>query len=330
MRLNPDPNIASTIRDIRDARSEKQAKNKTLAYLEKIGRSDLVSAIEAGLSPKAAISQMFTEAAELRGFERQKELATFEAGLTAPKVSAAESKINRLMETGIPRETAIAIADGRLRAITDPQTGRTLLLDMAATGQQVGQVSEQVAQVAAEPDQGGMFEGLDIREGTGARGWANKYINLVSDAITGSQAAPEASKVSTAMNVLGLETLALADTQFAGKPTNFLRERVESSMVIKPSELSTGPSKARDKAEVAISLLERSLQGASAALQSETSTLEQRRSAEAAIPQIQSLLANYRSLKNALDSSLNPPSSISADPAAIDLMEYLLQSEEKN
>jgi hypothetical protein len=325
MRLNPDPNIASTIKGIRDARSEKQAKSKTLAYLEKIGRGDLVSAIEAGLSPKAAISQMFTEAAELRGFERQKELAAYTAGLAKPKVSDAESKINRLMETGVPRETAIAISDGRLKAITDPQTGRTFLLDMA-TGQQISQVSQKVAQVAAESDQSGMFEGLDITKGTGARGWANKYINLVSDAITGSQAAPEASKVSTAMNILGLETLALADTQFAGKPTNFLRERVQETMVINPSELSTGPSLARDKAEAAISLLERSLQGATSALQSETSTLEQRRSAEAAIPQIQSLLINYKSLKNALDSSLNPPSSISVDPAAIDLMNSLLQS----
>jgi hypothetical protein len=100
MRLNPDPNIASTIRDIRDARSEKQAKNKTLAYLEKIGRSDLVSAIEAGLSPKAAISQMFTEAAELRGFERQKELATFEAGLTAPKPLTELAKIEADYKAG--------------------------------------------------------------------------------------------------------------------------------------------------------------------------------------------------------------------------------------
>lgn len=99
-------------------------------------------------------------------------------------------------------------------------------------------------------------------------------------------------------------------------------------MVINPSELSTGPSRARDKAEAAISLLERSLQGANTALTSETSTLEQRRSAEAAIPQIQSLLTNYKSLKNALDNSLNPPSSIAVDPAAIDLMNNLLQSSE--
>jgi hypothetical protein len=115
MRLNPDPNIASTIRDIRDARSEKQAKNKTLAYLEKIGRSDLVSAIEAGLSPKAAISQMFTEAAELRGFERQKELAT-------PKQYQYQSLANDLLAKGIAKDEKEALE----MALSQTKAGTTV------------------------------------------------------------------------------------------------------------------------------------------------------------------------------------------------------------
>jgi len=100
MRLNPDPNIASTIKDIRNARTEKQAKNKTLAYLEKIGRGDLVSAINAGLSPKAAISQMFNEAADLRKFEQQKELIDYEAGLTGTKDTADIREYNLAKSQG--------------------------------------------------------------------------------------------------------------------------------------------------------------------------------------------------------------------------------------
>lgn len=100
MRLNPDPNLAATIKDIRTARSEKQAKNKTLAYLEKIGRGDLVSAINAGLSPREAIAQMFSEAAELRGLERQKELATFKAGLTSGKDTADIREYNLARSQG--------------------------------------------------------------------------------------------------------------------------------------------------------------------------------------------------------------------------------------
>ena len=88
MRLNPDPALAATIKDIRTARTEKQAKNKTLDYLEKIGRKDLVNAIGAGLSPREAIAQMFSEAAELRGFNRQKELIDYKAAAEGEKDTA--------------------------------------------------------------------------------------------------------------------------------------------------------------------------------------------------------------------------------------------------
>lgn len=122
MRLNPDPNIASTIKDIRDARSEKQAKSKTLAYLEKIGRGDLVSAIEAGLSPKAAISQMFTEAAELRGFERQKELAAYTAGLAKEKGYQYQSLASDLLAKGIAKDEKEALQ----MALSQTKAGTTV------------------------------------------------------------------------------------------------------------------------------------------------------------------------------------------------------------
>ena len=103
MRLNPDPALASTINDIRTARTEKQAKNKTLAYLEKIGRKDLVNAIGAGLSPREAIAQMFSEAAELRGFNRQKELIDYKAGLEQPKTYEYQQLAKDLLSQGIAK-----------------------------------------------------------------------------------------------------------------------------------------------------------------------------------------------------------------------------------
>lgn len=332
LRHRPDPNVAATVQNIQQQRTAKAAKNKSIEMLRGAGRDDIANAIESGaLGAKEGVSLMFREAAELRkrqaGMADAMTLAEFEAGLKVPTVSAGEQKIARLMETGIPRETAIAIADGRITSSRDPQTGRVVLLDKG-TGQVIGQAPEGSEQVIVEQSQpSDMFEGLDIRKGTGARGWVNKYINLVSDAIFGGQYASEAGEVREAMNVLGLETLALADTSFAGKPTNFLRERVEEAIVIKPAEISTGPDRAQKKAEAAIGLLKRSLEGAQRALESETSTLEERKSAAAAIPQIESLLLNYDSLNNALSSELNPPSSPAVDPTNIDLMNSLLQPE---
>lgn len=252
LRHRPDPNVAATVQNIQQQRTAKAAKNKSIEMLRGAGRDDIADAIESGaLGAKEGVSLMFREAAELR--KRQTDmadamtLAEFEAGLKVPTVSAGEQKIARLMETGIPRETAIAIADGRITSSRDPQTGRVVLLDKG-TGQVIGQAPEGSEQVIVEQSQpSDMFEGLDIRKGTGARGWANKYINLVSDAVFGGQYASEAGEVREAMNVLGLETLALADTSFAGKPTNFLRERVEEAIVIKPAEISTGPDRAQKK-----------------------------------------------------------------------------------
>ena len=100
MRLNPDPALASTIKDIRTSRTEKQAKNKTLAYLEKIGRKDLVNAIGAGLSPREAIAQMFSEAAELRGFNRQKELIDYKAAAEGEKDTADIREYNLAKSQG--------------------------------------------------------------------------------------------------------------------------------------------------------------------------------------------------------------------------------------
>jgi hypothetical protein len=332
MSLRPSEGFANAINSIKTQRTEGQARNKTVELMRKAGRDDLAAAADAGvLTAKEAYVTMLNDAAKVR--ERQASmtdamtLAKYKAGLTAPKVSAGEQKISRLMETGLPRETAIAIADGRIISSRDPQTGRVVLLDKG-TGQVIGQApagSENV--VVQETQATDMFEGLDIRKGTGARGWANKYINLVSDAVFGGQYASEAGEVREAMNVLGLETLALADTSFAGKPTNFLRERVQEAIVINPAEISTGPDRAQKKAAAAIGLLERSLAGAQRAMESSTSTLEERKSAAAAIPQIESLLLNYRSLENALSSKLNPPSSPAVDPANIDLMKRLLQAE---
>lgn len=107
MRLNADPALASTIKDIRTSRTEKQAKNKTLAYLEEIGREDLVSAIGAGLSPREAIAQMFSEAAELRGFNRQKELIDYKVGVEGAK------------STDDIREYELAKRDGFTGTFTD-------------------------------------------------------------------------------------------------------------------------------------------------------------------------------------------------------------------
>ncbi len=67
MRLDPDENIVRMVDKIKDERTEKRARNRTLDIMAKSGRDDLVAAVQAGaFTAKEAFATMFNEAAELR------------------------------------------------------------------------------------------------------------------------------------------------------------------------------------------------------------------------------------------------------------------------
>jgi hypothetical protein len=81
--------------------------------LEKAGRTDLADMVKAGtLDPKQAAAQLFAEAGERRAFERQKELARFQAGLTAPKDS----------RTAAIKEYDLAVSQGYKGTFSDFQS----------------------------------------------------------------------------------------------------------------------------------------------------------------------------------------------------------------
>lgn len=67
MRLDPDENIVKMVDRIKNERTEKKARNRTLDLMAKAGRDDLVAAVQANaFTPKEAFATMFNEAAELR------------------------------------------------------------------------------------------------------------------------------------------------------------------------------------------------------------------------------------------------------------------------
>jgi len=335
MSINPDPNLPQVLQAAQSRRADKIKGNRTVNMLEEAGRTDLADMVKAGtLDPKQAAAQLFAEAGERRAFERQKALYDYKFGLERQllaakptKVSEAENKIQRLMETGLDRTTAIAIADGRIVTSKDPITNQVQLVDKGTGNVIAPSVPQSVAAeaeaVAAAPE--GQFEGLDPTVATGARGWANFYLNKVTDAIGAGQVAGEAGEVAEAMNVLKLETLALADTQFAGKPTNFIRERVEEFLTISPSDIGTGPDAARKKADKVIDMLQRTLRNADAISKDSTAPATARQSAKSSLQPVKDLLGQYQSLKNAIDIKLNPASSPAVDPVEIDLMNSLLE-----
>jgi len=338
MSINPDPNLPQALQAAQLRRANKIKGNRTVNMLEKAGRTDLADMVKAGtLDPKQAASQLFAEAGERRAFERQKELADYKFGLEKQllaakptKVSAAENKIQRLMETGLNRATAIAIADGRLTTSKDPITGQVQLIDKGTGSVIAPSVPQSVAAEVETSDAAptGQFEGLDPSEALGLGGWTRNAINVVGDAIGAGQAYKEAGAVSSALENLQGRTILLAGLDVAGKPSNFTREEIRDRFTISANELTTGPDRAYQKSQEMVRLLEetyavtqRNAQGGGGA------SVQQQKAAMEALPSLEALLRDYKSLQNAFAAKINPASSPAVDPVEIDLMNSLLQQD---
>jgi len=333
MSINPDPNLPQVLQAAQSRRADKIKGNRTVNMLEEAGRTDLADMVKAGtLDPKQAAAQLFAEAGERRAFERQKELADYKFGLERQllaakptKVSAAETKIQRLMETGLNRATAIAIADGRLTTSQDPITGQVRLIDKGTGNVIAPSVSQSVAaeaeDVAAASE--GQFEGLDPSEALGLGGWTKNVINVVGDAIGAGQAYKEAGAVSSALENLQGRTILLAGLDVAGKPSNFTREEIRDRFTISANELTTGPDRAYQKSQEMVRLLEetfavtqRNAQGGGGA------SVQQQKAAMEALPSLDALLRDYKSLQNAFAAKITPPSSLAVDPQMNDILDF--------
>ena len=333
MSINPDPNLPQVLQAAQLKRADKIKGNRTVNMLEKAGRTDLADMVKAGtLDPKQAAAQLFAEAGERRAFERQKELANYKFGLEKQllaakptKVSAAENKIQRLMETGLNRATAIAIADGRLTTSQDPITGQVRLIDKGTGNVIAPSVPQSVVAEAEAVDvaPAGQFEGLDPSEALGLGGWTKNAINVVGDAIGAGQAYKEAGAVSSALENLQGRTILLAGLDVAGKPSNFTREEIRDRFTISANELTTGPDRAYQKSQEMVRLLEetyavtqRNAQGGGGA------SVQQQKAAMEALPSLEALLRDYKSLQNAFATKIDPPSSLAVDPQMNDILEF--------
>lgn len=135
------------------------------------------------------------------------------ATLEAPKLSAAEAQIARLMETGLDRNTAINIADGVWVMSTNPQTGEVQIIDKA-TRQPVAPLQPpQAQQTQTEPGRrpelsfsepasefGEPYQASDRAFGIG--GALRGTVNAVGDAVGLGQAFPDVGETKRDFKVL--------------------------------------------------------------------------------------------------------------------------------
>jgi hypothetical protein len=248
---------------------------------------------------------------------------------TAAKTPAAEQKIARLMETGLDRNTAIAIADGRIVVSNDPVTGEVFLLDKSS-GQRIEPKAQattpSTTEAKAAPEQKGMFDEVDVVQSLGAGGWAKGIANVVTDAIGSGQAFPEAGTAAAGLENLQARTVLMTGVDIAGKPSNFTREEIRDKLTVTPSEISTGPDAALKKTTNMVRLLEETYAAAVAASEGKSgASVQQRKDAKASIPMLTGLLRDYRSLETALSKKTSPSPSPAVDQDVMDTYNYYIQ-----
>lgn len=192
-------------------------------------------------------------------FEDQR-LGFIPADVPAPSSggsSATEEKIARLEETGLTREQAIGVADGRFVPSRDPVSGMVTVIDKA-TGEPVGanrnpgrranglpgiapvtttelrsdlplqsSQSTNPSQTGARLPQSSMPEGVDFSTATGARGFAVQLGNTIADAVGAGLIDQNNERATQAMNNLATRTMVALSGAVAGRPSNYLLEQFE-------------------------------------------------------------------------------------------------------
>jgi hypothetical protein len=307
--MGSSPALQKATAGIAAQRTEAKAKNKTMEFLKKLPNGEELIRIAEIAGPQTAMKYHL---------ESRK----------APKTTAAEDKIARLRSTGLSEDIAIGLADGRLISVTDPVTGENYIQDKA-TGKKMfgaGQAGAGGPSVSTETppvskgDGEGSMTGTDPTTATGATGYANSWFNAIADTFGQDLPAPDAAKASANMKSLATRTIALAETEFAGKPTNFLRERVEQNFSINPDQISMGPRIALERSNVIIKMLQETVDGAKAAISGGTATVEAKQNALNTLPKVSTLLRDYISLRDSLSQNLDPTASVTISQSQSDLL----------
>jgi hypothetical protein len=175
-----------------------------------------------------------------------------------PDVSAKEEQIDRLMETGLERDVAINIVDGRFTISRDPVNGTAQVVDKA-TGQVVqavpsqrpggNQPSTDQTQEAPQAQEDLNF-GPDVPDANfpgafGAQGFGANVANTFADTLGMNMPAPEINEAQTAVRNLGTQTVTLLQESFPGRASNMLMERLQE-LTARPGRIVEGSGAALD------------------------------------------------------------------------------------
>ncbi len=143
------------------------------------------------------------------------------------------------------------------------------------------------------------FDGSDTEGALSVSGIGADLLNTIGEAAWLGQAAPEIDKAQTALNSLSTKTMLGLSAEFPGRPSNLTRERIEE-LTIRPSELKTGPGRARNKTQDMLRTLEGSIAAANAVMLDPIYSRQDKAQAQTALRQLSQLFADYKALEQSL------------------------------
>jgi hypothetical protein len=157
-----------------------------------------------------------------------------------PDLSAAELQVQRLMETGLTRTEAIAIADGRHTTSVDPLTREATVLDRH-TGQTVGgqQPPAQTLPPIASTGEIGPTAN-NAREAFGASGFGQNIANTAADVTGFQQPYPETGQAVADFTLLRERVLADLSDAYGRQPPSWLLQEIRKN-IPDPASLRQGP-----------------------------------------------------------------------------------------
>ena len=178
------------------------------------------------------------------------------------KDSAKEQEIARVMELGVDRATAIKIADGIYKVVTDPTTRDAVIVDMA-TQQPVAVIGmgpnqgknnltaggqpALTADVSQEPERlsfGTRFEGA--QDAFGAEGFIRGGINTAADTLGFGMPYPETSGAQRDFAVMREGLTNDIASAYDGRVPAFLLQNIQN-LTPQAGSVFEGPGSAQDK-----------------------------------------------------------------------------------
>lgn len=223
----------------------------------------------------------------------------------------ADREIARLMQIGVPYDTAVKIKEGVYRTVTDPETKETLIIDLA-TQQPVG-VIQAGGEATAPPGQDTAGAGSRFGEpysgagdAFGVEGFLRRGLNAASDVVGADPLFPETLQTQADFDLLRENLINDVASAYARQPPAFLLREIRA-LTPRAGSLAMGPEGAQTKLRALGRQFESELGSANAALRRRLSPTDRAKlqaraqGLQAAIDKIDAALAGFEPDSNLTD-----------------------------